>query len=211
MVLFVHTIYWKDFKLNCKCNVIPKCKTRSLQSPWLCPLRVQPKIKFYDFSIWPMVKDIFPSGRFRRTHQPIKNIQIIELLEPTLPCWNTFISVRIMKETKHALCLCLYPILCCPSTLICRYNLVEFCVSFCASTSFIWKVFSGRPFCWGLIQLNEQVNLLQKKDKNHIFLPNFWAWFEDKNRNPYLTGLDSVCGGQSLGNQSKSREIKKLK
>ena len=73
------------------------------------------------------------------------------------------------------------------------------------------KVFSGRPFCWCLIQLNEQVNLLQKKDEDHFFLPNLSAWFEDKNRNPYSTGLDSVCGGQSLGNQSTIGEIKKLK
>ena len=66
MVLFVHTnrfccqskithLLDRLLKLNCQCIVIPKCKSRRFQSPWLCPLLVQLKIKSYDFSIWPMV------------------------------------------------------------------------------------------------------------------------------------------------------------
>ena len=127
--------------------------------------------------------------------------QIIQLLEPTLPCWNIFISVQRIKETKHVLCLCLYPILCCPSTLLCRYNLAEFFVSFCPSTSIMWKVFSGRPFRWCLIQLNEQVNLLQKKDKNHFFYQI--SGLDLKTRTEILTQLGSTLFAE--GNLSATR------
>ena len=155
------------------------------------------------------------SARFWPTHQPIKNIQIIQLLEPTLPCWNIFIPVQKMKGMKHVLCLCLYPIICCPSTLICRYNLAEFVVSFCPSTSIIWKVFSGRPLCWCLIQLNEQVNLLQKKDKNIFFTKSLGLIWRQEQKS--LLNWARLCLRRAISRQpkqdwrNKKAEIKKLR
>ena len=213
---------------------IPKCKCRRFQSPWLCPLLVQP----IDKILW--LLNLTNGQRHNCVADFDEHINQSRIYKSfnywKRPCPSEiypYLFKEWKKRSMFCVYVCLYPILCCPRTLICRYSLAEFFVFFCPSTSIIWKVFSGGPFCWCLIQineqvnllqftsgrpfrwcliqLNEQVNLLQKKDEDHFFLPNLSAWFEDKNRNPYSTGLDSVCGGQSLGNQSKIGEIKKLK